>query len=91
MTKPRPQGPTGSRNFRTPVVGQRVVSIAGHYVGQVKDVAEERFRVVTDRGEDVWLDRGAIFTSVPHVLTLVCDLSGVERYRVPPPASRAAG
>ena len=59
------------------------VSTLDHvYVGRVGAVEADRIEVLARGGEVWWLTGESIYTVDEGKVTLVCDFSGIPRYRV---------
>ena len=59
----------------------KVVDIHGQSVGTVLWARAEAIRVTLVDGSRMWLKREAVFTVERGIVTLICGVQGVARYR----------
>ena len=63
----------------TPPVGSSVYFMSGRLLGQVHELADAGFLVLTD-DDKLWLRFEAIFTVEGNRVTLVCEPNGLANY-----------
>lgn len=65
-------------------VGTRVIGASYRSIGEVLDVASDRFLLRHhEAGNELWLPHDIVFTANGGVAQLICDPEGVWRYAIP--------